>query len=326
MSSSTSQALFYIAIWITASCSMIMFNKAVLSSYDFPYPIFLTTWHMVLSTILTQILSRTTDLLPGVKEGKIDTNVIKTKIFPVALLFAISLICANKAYLFLSVSYIQMLKASTPVAVLGLSLLLRIENSSYIELNIVSLISLGVALASVGELMFSWTGFTFQVFAIVAEASRLVLTGMILKRYKLDSLSTLYYVAPLCACINGFCCFYFESESLPWDRILSGDFLGMLLVNGIVAFSLNIATVMLISHTSALTLTLAGIVKDILLVVLSMAIFRAPVTLLQFLGYSVALLALNLHKEYKKSAALFEGPPKVTNTSNSENENTNNKA
>lgn len=45
-----------------------MFNKAVLSSYDFPYPIFLTTWHMILSTILTQVLSRTTNLLPGVKE------------------------------------------------------------------------------------------------------------------------------------------------------------------------------------------------------------------------------------------------------------------
>ncbi len=45
-----------------------MFNKAVLSSYDFPYPIFLTTWHMILSTVLTQVLSRTTNLLPGVKE------------------------------------------------------------------------------------------------------------------------------------------------------------------------------------------------------------------------------------------------------------------
>lgn len=45
-----------------------MFNKAVLSSFEFPYPIFLTTWHMVVSTVLTQILGKTTDLLPGVRE------------------------------------------------------------------------------------------------------------------------------------------------------------------------------------------------------------------------------------------------------------------
>jgi drug/metabolite transporter (DMT)-like permease len=282
---------------------------------------------MIVSTTLTQILSKTTELLPGVKSGTVDSSVIKTKVFPIAALFAVSLICANKAYLFLSVSYIQviyffisfllcsyfilfsrkqMLKASTPVVVLIISIVGGLENSTFIELNIVMLISLGVALASLGELMFSWNGFVFQVLAIVAEASRLVLTGLILKKYKLDSLSTLYYVAPLCAVLNGICCLYFEWSFLPWERIFTYQFIGLLILNGLVAFSLNIASVMLIGHTSALTLTLAGIVKDILLVFLSMSIFLSPVTILQFLGYAVALLALNLHKEYKKNQALFE--------------------
>lgn len=67
---------------------------------------------MIISTILTQILRRTTDLLPGVKEGKVDASVIQKRIFPIAVLFAISLICANKAYLYLSVSYIQVLLLS----------------------------------------------------------------------------------------------------------------------------------------------------------------------------------------------------------------------
>jgi drug/metabolite transporter (DMT)-like permease len=199
-----------------------------------------------------------------------------------------------------------MLKASTPVGVLFISLLTGLETTSFIEVNIVSLISLGVALASVGELLFEWNGFVFQIIAIFAEASRLVLTGAILKRYKLDSLSTLYYVAPLCAVLNGICCIYFEYSEIPWSRIFSFPFFSMLIVNGLVAFSLNIASVMLIAHTSALTLTLAGIVKDILLVVLSMSIFRAPVTHLQSMGYAVALLAMNLHREYKKSQSLFE--------------------
>eukprot|EP00600_Ochromonadales_sp_CCMP1393_P010656 CAMPEP_0174996850 /NCGR_PEP_ID=MMETSP0005-20121125/625_1 /TAXON_ID=420556 /ORGANISM="Ochromonas sp., Strain CCMP1393" /LENGTH=110 /DNA_ID=CAMNT_0016251307 /DNA_START=688 /DNA_END=1020 /DNA_ORIENTATION=+ len=78
------------------------------------------------------------------------------------------------------------------------------------------------------------------------------------------------------------------------------------MANGLVAFSLNIASVMLIKHTSALTLSLAGIVKDVLLVFMSMAIFKSPVSMLQVLGYSVSLLALNLHKEYKKNSAILE--------------------
>ena len=35
---------------------------------NFPFPMFITTWHMLFATVLTQILSRTTDMLPGVKE------------------------------------------------------------------------------------------------------------------------------------------------------------------------------------------------------------------------------------------------------------------
>jgi hypothetical protein len=66
---------------------------------------------------------------------------------------------------------------------------------------------------------------------------------------------------------------------------------------------------MLISNTSALILTLSGVVKDVLLVVLSLTIFGAPVSVLQYLGYAVALLALNLHKDYKKLLATIPPQP-----------------
>eukprot|EP01037_Dinobryon_pediforme_P037368 gene37368-44821_t len=129
-------------------------------------------------------------------------------------------------------------------------------------------------------------GFTFQCGAVLAESARLVLTNLLMKQLKLDPLSTLYYVAPLC--------FVFVSF-----------FLAVLLINGLVAFTLNIAVVMLIGNTSALVLTLAGIFKDLMLVCLSMVVFSSPVTQLQFLGYAVALLGLNLHKEFKKAPERF---------------------
>jgi hypothetical protein len=68
---------------------------------------FLTTWHMLFATLLTQIMSRTTNMLPGVREGKVDMDVMKKQILPVASFFAVSLVLSNKAYIYLSVSYIQ---------------------------------------------------------------------------------------------------------------------------------------------------------------------------------------------------------------------------
>jgi drug/metabolite transporter (DMT)-like permease len=269
---------------------------------------FLTSWHMLFATILTQVLSRTTKLLPSLETAKVDAKVIQNQILPVAACFAISLISSNKAYVFLSVSFIQMLKASTPVFVLGLSVLLGLETSTFTELNLISIISLAVAITSIGELRFNWTGFTFQIVGVVTESARLVLTNMLLKKLKLDSLSTLYYVAPTCFVLNSFACVIFEGSHIPWSRIFEPSFFLVLLVNGIVAFSLNVALVLVILHSSALALSLAGIVKDIMLVTLSAAIFQSPVSLLQAIGYTIALLALNLHKEYKKTVSLMPEP------------------
>jgi drug/metabolite transporter (DMT)-like permease len=198
-----------------------------------------------------------------------------------------------------------MLKAFTPVAVLIFSYFTGLEKTSMTELYIVMVICIGVALTSVGESFFSWVGFTFQSLAILAEASRLVMTNVLMKQLKLDPLSSLYYIAPLCSIFIGMACLIFEFEDLPFDRMMTNDFMGIMLINGMVAFTLNVAVVLLISNTSALVLTLSGIVKDILLVILSIVIFGSPVTPLQYGGYGVALLGLNLHKEYKKSPEKF---------------------
>ena len=172
------------------------------------------------------------------------------------------------------------------------------------ELNIVSVISVGVAMTSIGEMEFSWVGFAFQAAALLAESGRLVLTNLLMKELKLDPLSALYYIAPVCCSMIGLAFLVFEFQVFPFERLLSPMFLLMLLCNGLVAFTLNIAVVMLIGNTSALILTLAGIVKDLMLVFLSVVVFETPVTQLQYLGYTVALLGLNLHKEFKKSVVV----------------------
>jgi drug/metabolite transporter (DMT)-like permease len=194
-----------------------------------------------------------------------------------------------------------MLKAFTPVAVLIFSFFAGLEKPSYHEFYIVLVISVGVAMTSIGELDFSLIGFVYQFTALIAEASRLVLTNILLKTLKLDPLSSLYYIAPMCSIFISLAFFVFEYDFLPWDMILTTNFAIMMLINGLIAFTLNLAVVMLISNTSALVLTLAGIIKDILLVTLSIVVFMSPITSLQIIGYSVALIGMNLHKEYKKS-------------------------
>ena len=59
---------------------------------------------------MTQILARTTTLLDGRKKVKMTGRIYLRAIVPIGFFFSLSLICGNKAYLYLSVAFIQMLK------------------------------------------------------------------------------------------------------------------------------------------------------------------------------------------------------------------------
>lgn len=59
----------------------------------------------------------------------------------------------------------------------------------------------------------------------------------------------------------------------------------VLLTNAMTAFALNLAVFLLIGKTSALTMNIAGVIKDWMLIFFSYYLFKAPVTALNLLGY-----------------------------------------
>ncbi|KAK8016935.1 triose-phosphate transporter family-domain-containing protein [Apiospora rasikravindrae] len=280
----------YIALWIAMSSSVILFNKWVLSSAEFNFPMFLTTWHMLFATAMTQLLARSTRLLDSRHQVPMTAATYRRAIVPIGVLFSLSLICGNLAYLYLSVSFIQMLKATNSVATLLTTWLFRIAPPNLKVLANVSVIVLGVVVASFGEIKFHMLGFIYQIAGIVFEALRLVMVQRLLSSpdFKMDPMVSLYYYAPACAVINGVLTAFVELPRLGWADI-SAVGVPLLVANAFVAFLLNVAVVLLIGKTSAVVLTMSGVLKDILLVAASMAIFRDPVTAQQFFGYAVAL-------------------------------------
>ncbi|KAF2746903.1 TPT-domain-containing protein [Sporormia fimetaria CBS 119925] len=287
----------YISTWIALSSSVIVFNKWILSTKKFEFPIFLTTWHLVFATIMTQGLARFTTILDSRKKVPMTGRVYLRAIVPIGIFFSLSLICGNQTYLYLSVSFIQMLKATTPVAVLLATWALTDQPRDMKTLGNVMIIVVGVVIASLGEIKFVMIGFLFQCGGIIFEAIRLVMVQRLLSsdEFKMDPLVSLYYYAPACAIINGLAWLFIEAPKMGMDDIYRvGTF--ALLANALVAFFLNASVVFLIGCTSSLVLTLSGVLKDILLVCASMVLFGDPVTLIQAFGYGIALVGLMYFK------------------------------
>ena len=78
---------------------------------------------------------------------------------------------------------------------------------------------------------------------------------------------------------------------------------GMLLLNALTAFALNLAVFLLIGKTSALTMNIAGVIKDWILIFASQHIFGNTVTFLNYLGYVIAFLAVGMYNYDKLKAA-----------------------
>ncbi|KAF5381284.1 hypothetical protein D9615_008355 [Tricholomella constricta] len=275
-----------IPIWIVLSSSVIIYNNYVYNSLDFPYPVFLVTWHLTFAALGTRVLQRTTRLLDAARDVHMDQATFLRRILPIGVLFSGSLILSNTAYLYLS--------AFTPVAILLISWTFRLQDPNKKLAVIVFMISAGVALASHGELRFHLGGFLIQAGAVLFEASRLVLIQILLHNLKMDPLVSLHYYAPVCAFIN-LCILPFTEGLAPLHALRDLGPL-VLLTNAAVAFLLNVAAVFLVGVGSGLVLTLAGVFKDILLITGSVLLFGSPITPLQVFGYAIALGGLVLFK------------------------------
>jgi drug/metabolite transporter (DMT)-like permease len=93
---------------------------------------------------------------------------------------------------------ILLIDPSVPVAVFLLGAAFGLEEMSYKMLAIMSVISVGVIVASIGEITINWVGVVYQMGGVIAEALRLIFIEIFLKKkgVKLNLISMMYYVSP----------------------------------------------------------------------------------------------------------------------------------
>lgn len=196
---------------------------------------------------MTQIMARFTHVLDSRSKVPMTGKVYLRAIVPIGVFFSLSLICGNLTYMYLSVSFIQMLKATTPVAVLITGWIMGTSPPNYKTLGNVSIIVLGVIIASAGEIKFIVTGVLFQLGGIAFEAVRLNMVQSLLSsaEFKMDPLVSLYYFAPACAIMNGIVALVVEVPKMSMLDIQNVGYF-TLLANAMIAFMLNVSVVFLV--------------------------------------------------------------------------------
>ena len=172
---------------------LILTNKYLMSRCNFPYPILLTCSGQISSSVICFFLVRVCKVVPLTP---MPWPVYIRNVSTVGLVACLAMATGNSTYLYLTVSFIEILKGFTPVVTIMVQAVFGQAFPRPIAGVAVLMISLGTSISSFGEIDFNLVGVSLMLGSIYCEAMRLMLTQRLLQDMRMHVLVTLYYLSP----------------------------------------------------------------------------------------------------------------------------------
>eukprot|EP01018_Ginkgo_biloba_P035480 Gb_40123 [translate_table: standard] len=291
-----------VGAWYTSNIGVLLLNKYLLSNYGFRFPIFLTMCHMTACALLSYVCIAWFKMVPM---QAIRSRLQLMKIAALSAIFCASVVCGNISLRYLPVSFTQAVGATTPFFTAVFAYLMTTKREAWLTYATLVPVVTGVIIASGGEPSFHLYGFIMCIAATAARALKTVLQGLLLSSEgeKLNSMNLLLYMAPIAVVLL-----------LPATLLLEPNVLGLtialarqdmrivyyLFFNSALAYFVNLTNFLVTKHTSALTLQVLGNAKGAVAVVVSILLFRNPVSVTGMLGYTLTVFGVILYSEAKR--------------------------
>ena len=161
----------HVSLFMLSGPTLILLQKYVLGILNFEYPIFIVTLAAVSRWILVLLLVHTGTIKLGAHKDL--TFMEWTRgMLPVGILECVSLAAGSTAYLHLSVSFVQMLKAFQPVVLNVFIVGLGLEKFSFRLFACILVVTIGSILAAIGEVNFTPTGVWLMLISELAESAK----------------------------------------------------------------------------------------------------------------------------------------------------------
>ncbi|GMH22731.1 hypothetical protein Nepgr_024574 [Nepenthes gracilis] len=291
-----------VASWYASNIGVLLLNKYLLSIYGYRYPIFLTMLHMLSCTAYSFASIHCLNLVPV---QHIQSSRQFLKVFALSAIFSFSVVCGNTSLKYIPVSFNQAIGATTPFFTAIFAFIITCKKEApEVYFSLVPVV-LGIVLASNSEPLFHMFGFLVCLGSTAGRALKSVVQGILLTSdsEKLHSMNLLLFMAPMAAVILLPFSIYVEGNvaALTVEKARRDWFIVFLLAgNATVAYLVNLTNFLVTKHTSALTLQVLGNAKSAVAAVVSVLIFRNPVTVMGMTGFAITIIGVVLYSEAKK--------------------------
>ncbi|KAI8925469.1 triose-phosphate transporter family-domain-containing protein [Entophlyctis helioformis] len=288
--------------WYTVSISLHIYNKWLFSRdhFNFPFPMMTTTIHTTSQFILSAIVLQV--FLPSLKPTSYPTRYdYLTKVLPCGIATGLDIGLSNSSLKSISLSFYTMVKSGAPVFILLFAYLFGLERPTLSMFGVISIIVAGVLIMVANETKFDAVGYTEAQVATVLSGLRWSLTQLLLKDVAFgmnNPLATNLFLAPIIAVslVGAFTVLEGVGQLLasPHFATVSSSLsiVGIACSGGLIAFLLVILEFSLISETSVVTFSVAGIFKEIITIATSALVFGDRFTGHVLLGLVISIVGI----------------------------------
>ncbi|EES05418.1 hypothetical protein BDA96_04G228200 [Sorghum bicolor] len=291
--------------YMACSVLLVMFNKAALSSYNFPCANVITLLQMVCSTCLLYVLRR----LKIISFTNSDPSVPSDSLFfvpfrlllrttPLSLAYLLYMLASMESVRGVNVPMYTTLRRTTVVFTMTMEYFLAKQKHTPPIIGSVALIVFGAFVAGARDLSFDARGYAIVFVANITTAVYLATINRIGKSSGLNSFGLMWCNGLVCGPSVLFLT-YIQGDlrrTVEFPYLYSPGFMVVLLFSCILAFLLNYTIFWNTILNSALTQSMCGNLKDFFTVGIGWVLFGGlPFDLLNVIGQGLGFLGSGLY-------------------------------
>ncbi|XP_042143216.1 solute carrier family 35 member C2 isoform X3 [Ixodes scapularis] len=227
---------------------------------------------------------------------------------------------SNWSFEFITVSLYTMTKSTCIIFILGFSLVFGLEKRRCSLVFIVLLIALGLFMFTYQSTQFNTEGFFLVLSASFLAGLRWTLAQLVMQRKEVglgNPIDMIFHVQPWM--ILGLLPLAIAFEGIPIatsEKVFRFHEVEMLVRTGqyvlagsVLAFFMELSEYLLLTYTSSLTLSIAGIVKEVCTLYLAVNYSGDEISFMNFVGLVICLLGIALHVLVKSLNSNEENTP-----------------
>ncbi|XP_055534587.1 solute carrier family 35 member C2 [Wyeomyia smithii] len=300
--------LFLIMCYFTLSIGLTFYQRLLLQEFKFPLSV--VVYHLCIKLVMSAVVRAIYRCVTKKPRIVLDWRTSIRKILPTGLASGIDIGFSNWGLELVQISLYTMTKSTTIVFILIFAILLKLEKKSWSLGAIVVMISGGLFMFTYKSTHFDALGFSFLLFASLSSGIRWTFAQLIMQKSKLglhNPIDMMFHMQPwMILAILPFT-IGFEGQRVldGLDKLLqtpSAIILDMWLrisVGAFIAFVMEVSEFLVLTNTSSLTLSIAGIFKEICQLVLAVEVYGDQLSLLNVLGLVMCLGGICCHVVHK---------------------------